>query len=45
MEALTKSIMNKILKDRVKYVKDNSNRDWDYTEMVKELFQLNMEDD
>ncbi len=43
MEALTKSIMNKILKDPVQYLKDKPNRDWDYTEMVKELFQLNME--
>jgi len=45
LEAMTKSIVTKILKDPVQYLKDNSNCDWDYTEMVRELFQLNTESD
>jgi len=41
LESMTKSIISKILKDPIQYLKANGNGD--YCQMVKELFHLNME--
>ena len=41
LEAMTRSIVTKILKDPVRYLKENG--DGNYTEVVKELFQLTEE--
>lgn len=43
LEAMTKSIVTKILKDPIRYLKTSANSNRDYAEMVRELFQLNME--
>ena len=43
LEAMTKSIVTKILKDPVYRLKANANGNKDYIEMVRELFQLNIE--
>ncbi len=43
LEAMTKSIVTKILKDPVQYLKENANSNQGYAEMVSELFQLNTE--
>ncbi len=41
LEAMTRSIVNKILEDPVKYLKVNGSNN--HCEMIKELFQLNTE--
>ena len=41
LEAMTKSIVTKILKDPIYCVKANASNNRDYAEMVSELFQLN----
>ena len=41
LEAMTRSIASKILKDPIHYLKVNGNGN--YCEMVRELFQLNTE--
>jgi len=43
LEAMTKSIVTKILKEPIEYLKANANSNRDYAEMVSELFQLNRE--
>ncbi len=43
LEAMTKSIVTKILKDPIYRLKTNASSKRDYTEMVRELFQLNTE--
>ncbi len=43
LEAMTKSIVTKILKDPIYHLKANANNKKDYTEMVRELFQLSIE--
>ena len=43
LEAMTRSIATKILKDPVSHLKANANNNKDYIEMVRELFQLNIE--
>jgi len=43
LEAMTKSIITKILKDPVQYLKANANSNRGYAEMVKKLFRLNTE--
>jgi glutamyl-tRNA reductase len=40
LEAMTRSIVTKILQDPVQYLKANANSNRDYVEMVGELFQL-----
>jgi glutamyl-tRNA reductase len=40
LEMMTKSIVNKILKDPIRALKTNQNIDHNYTEIIKELFQL-----
>ncbi len=42
LEAMTKSIVTKILQDPVQYLKENTNND-EYAEMVSELFRLNID--
>lgn len=44
LEAMTKSIVTKILKDPVQYLKAKANSNQNYAEMVSELFQLDTED-
>ncbi len=44
LEAMTKSIMTKILKDPIQYLKEKAISNWDYAEMVRELFQLDKEE-
>jgi len=43
LEAMTKSIATKILKEPIEHLKANVNSNRDYAEMVSELFQLNRE--
>jgi len=43
LEAMTRSIATKILEDPVSHLKANANNNKDYVEMVRELFQLNIE--
>ncbi len=43
LEAMTKSIVTKILRNPVQYLKANVDGDRDYAEIVSELFQLNRE--
>lgn len=43
LEAMTKSIVTKILNDPVHYLQAKADSNWDYTEIVSELFQLNRE--
>lgn len=43
LEAMTKSIVTKILKEPIDYLKANANSNRDYAEIVSELFQLNVE--
>ena len=43
LEAMTRSIVTKILKDPVHYLKVNANYNLDYTDMVSRLFQLDGE--
>jgi glutamyl-tRNA reductase len=43
LEAMTRSIATKILKDPVSHLKANANNNKDYIEMIRELFQLNIE--
>lgn len=43
LEAMTRSIATKILKDPVSHLEANANNNKDYIEMVRELFQLNIE--
>ena len=43
LEAMTKSIVTKILKDPVQCLKAKANINGDYTEIISELFQLNEE--
>jgi glutamyl-tRNA reductase len=43
MEAMTKAIITKILKEPIQYLKANANSNRDYAEIVSELFQLNRE--
>ena len=43
LEAMTKSIVTRILKDPIRYLKTNANSNRDYAEMISELFQLNRE--
>lgn len=43
LEAMTKSIATKILKDPVSHLEANANNNKDYIEMIRELFQLNIE--
>ncbi len=43
LEAMTKSIITKILKDPIQYLKTNANGDRDYGEMVRGLFHLDGE--
>ena len=43
LEAMTRSIATKILEDPVSHLKANANNNKDYIEMVRELFQLNIE--
>ncbi len=40
LEAMTKSIVTKILQNPIQYLKANANSNRDYVEMVSELFQL-----
>ena len=43
LEAMTKSIVTKILKDPVQYLKAKADSNQDYAEMVSQLFQLDTE--
>ncbi len=43
LDAMTRSIITKILKEPVQYLKVNANYNLDYTDMVSRLFQLNEE--
>ena len=43
LEMMTKAIVAKILKDPIANLKTNGHSNRDYTEMVKELFQLEIE--
>ena len=43
LEAMTKSIVTKLLNDPVHLLKSKTNRDWDYAEIVSELFRLDLE--
>lgn len=43
LEAMTKSIVTKILNDPIRYLKAKADSNWDYAEIVSELFQLNVE--
>ena len=43
LEAMTRSIATKILEDPVSHLKANANNNKDYIEMIRELFQLNIE--
>ncbi|MFQ6122347.1 MAG: glutamyl-tRNA reductase, partial [Dehalococcoidales bacterium] len=43
LEAMTRSIVTKILKDPMSRLKANASSNKDYAEMVRELFQLNIE--
>ena len=43
LEAMTKSIVTKILKDPMSRLKESASSNSDYTEMVRELFRLDME--
>ncbi len=43
LEAMTKSIVTKILKDPMSRLKESASNNSDYTEMVRELFRLDME--
>ncbi len=43
LEAMTKSIVTKILKEPIEYLRANANGKRDYAEMVSELFRLNRE--
>jgi glutamyl-tRNA reductase len=43
LEAMTKSIVTRILKEPIQYLKANVNTDRDYAEIVSELFRLNGE--
>ncbi len=43
LEAMTKSIVTKILKEPIEHLKANANSNRDYAKMVSELFQLNTE--
>jgi len=43
LEAMTKSIVTKILKEPIEYLKANANSNRDYAEMVSELFRLDTE--
>jgi glutamyl-tRNA reductase len=40
LEMMTRSIVNKILKDPIRVLKSNQHIDHDYAEIIKELFQL-----
>ncbi|HEY78215.1 MAG TPA: glutamyl-tRNA reductase [Dehalococcoidia bacterium] len=40
LEMMTRAIITKILKDPIRFLKDNRDSDYDYTDIVKELFQL-----
>jgi len=44
LEAMTKSIVTKILKEPIEYLKTNANSSQDYAEMVSKLFRLNGEE-
>ncbi|MDO8688239.1 MAG: glutamyl-tRNA reductase [Dehalococcoidales bacterium] len=43
LDAMTKSIVTKILNDPIHYLQENADSNWDYAEIVSELFQLNQE--
>ncbi len=43
LEAMTKSIVTKILKEPIQHLKANANNETKYAEMISELFQLNRE--
>jgi glutamyl-tRNA reductase len=43
LEAMTKAIVTKILQAPIQYLKANTNNNRDYTEMINELFQLDIE--
>lgn len=43
LDAMTRSIITKILKEPIQYLKVNANHNLDYTDMVSRLFQLNEE--
>ena len=43
LDAMTKSIVNKILKEPIDYLKEHAEGNRDYGEMVSELFQLDRE--
>lgn len=45
LEAMTKSIITKILQHPVHYLKANANHSGDYARILSELFQLNLETD
>jgi glutamyl-tRNA reductase len=40
LEMMTRAIVTKILKDPIRVIKNNQKSDQDYTEIIKELFQL-----
>jgi len=44
LEMMTKAIVSKVLKEPIRTLKANGNIQHDYAEMVRELFQLNVED-
>lgn len=43
LDAMTKSIVTKILNDPIHCLQANADSNWDYAEIVSELFQLNQE--
>lgn len=43
LDAMTRSIVTKILKNPIQYLKTNADSNWDYADMVSKLFQVNTE--
>ncbi len=44
LEMMTRAIVSKVLKDTISSLKANGHADYNYTEMVKQLFQLDIKD-